>query len=521
MQRSIRTTRGVKTLIPLLALLALSHSDAAAQGNDFFAARDESGKRLESSLKELAELREQISAERIPLGQKLSDLERELSDVRQEFQRVSRLQDSRTLDLSNLRQEVERRRSSSSYLSNLLGEYLRNFESRVHITEVQRYREVVQAAKLAPENAALSPREVFTTQAGVVTASLGRIEEALGGVRFEGGAVDSTGLVNQGTFLLVGPTALFRASSGSIVGTAEQRLSTEPIIVPFGNPLDSEAAANLIANGAGSFPLDPTLGNAHKMEATKETFVEHIKKGGPVMIPIFAMASAALLVALLKWLTLTLIRRPRRKQVAALLDAVSRHDIAAAEKVGSQISERGPIGRMLWTGVQNLSQPRALVEETMYETVITAKHRLQSFLPFIAICAASAPLLGLLGTVTGIINTFKLITVFGSGDVKSLSGGISEALITTKWGLIVAIPSLLLHAFLSRKARGIVADMEATAVSFVNRMAKSESSDDVGAAPRAPRTEGAVDSDLVRAEVSRILGDLLGPLQDGDAARAR
>jgi len=81
--------------------------------------------------------------------------------------------------------------------------------------------------------------------------------------------------------------------------------------------------------------------------------------------------------------------------------------------------------------------------------------------------------LGLLGTVTGIINTFKLITVFGTGDVKTLSGGISEALITTKFGLIVAIPSLLLHAFLSRKARGVVDQMEKAAVAFINQVSKT------------------------------------------------
>ncbi len=109
----------------------------------------------------------------------------------------------------------------------------------------------------------------------------------------------------------------------------------------------------------------------------------------------------------------------------------------------------------------------------MFEKVLSAKLKLESLLPFIAISASSAPLLGLLGTVTGIINTFKLITVFGSGDVKSLSGGISEALITTEYGLIVAIPSLLLHAFLSRQARGMIDKMEKCAVSFINQLTKT------------------------------------------------
>jgi biopolymer transport protein ExbB len=93
-------------------------------------------------------------------------------------------------------------------------------------------------------------------------------------------------------------------------------------------------------------------------------------------------------------------------------------------------------------------------------------------LPFIAISATSAPLLGLLGTVTGIMNTFTLMTVFGTGDVKTLSSGISEALITTEYGLIVAIPSLLIHSFLSRKAKSITDEMDKAAIVFGNEVAR-------------------------------------------------
>ncbi len=480
--------------------------------------------RLSESLSELSALRESIVAERVPLGTTMTELELDLTNARQEFQRVSRLLDSRTLDLSNLRSELKTRQDEAGYLSNLLVEYIRNFESRIHISEVQRYRAQLEAAKLAPENSNLTAREIFDVQAGLIETSIGRLDDALGGTRFPGGAVDSNGLVNQGTFVLVGPSALFHSDDGLVVGTAEQRMSTEPIVIPFANPADTDAAAALVQRGSGTFPLDATLGNAHKMEATKETFLEHFKKGGPVMYPIFIMAGAALLVALLKWLALTLMRRPSRKSINALLDAVGRQDDASAQKLGSAMSEQGPVGRLLWTGVQHMNEPRELVEEAMYETVLTTKHRLNSYLPFLAICAASAPLLGLLGTVTGIINTFKLITVFGSGDVKSLSGGISEALITTEWGLIVAIPSLLLHAFLSRKARSIAAQMETTAVGFVNRIAKSSTSDDVAApASVMGRPEGAADPELVREQVSKILGELLGPLSEsaGQGSRGR
>jgi biopolymer transport protein ExbB len=145
--------------------------------------------------------------------------------------------------------------------------------------------------------------------------------------------------------------------------------------------------------------------------------------------------------------------------------------------------------------VEHLGEPRELIEEIMYETVLTTRLKVNRLLPFIAICAASAPLLGLLGTVTGIINTFKIITEFGTGDVKNLSGGISEALITTKFGLIVAIPSLLLHAFLSRKARNVIGEMERAAVAFVNQVSRTPTDELAEAVPEAAREAAVVASE--------------------------
>ncbi|MDY7107553.1 MAG: MotA/TolQ/ExbB proton channel family protein [Planctomycetota bacterium] len=469
-------TRSILMLMLLLALSPLAGAQSEPQDGEagFQRAADDIRQQLADSLAELAELREQMAAEKIPLSRRLSELESELVDVRLEYQQTSRLLDSRTLDLSNLRNEIKARRDEATYLSNLLGEYVRNFESRLHIAEVQRYEEPLERARLAPENSGLSEREVFEAQIELVSVSLERLHDALGGTRFQGHAVDASGrgLVKEGEFVLVGPAAIFRSSDGREVGTAEQRLgSVEAAEIDFAAPEDALAAAGVITRGAGFFPLDPTLGNAHKIESTRETLWEHIQKGGVVMVPIFAMAGAAFLVALFKWAHLFFLPKPSRKRIGALLNAVSRRDEEAARREAGAI--RGPVGRMLEAGVEHIREPRELIEEVMYETVLSTRLRLQRMLPFIAICAASAPLLGLLGTVTGIINTFKLITVFGSGDVKTLSGGISEALITTEFGLIVAIPSLLLHAFLSRKARSVVDQMEKAAVTFVNRVIKA------------------------------------------------
>ena len=108
------------------------------------------------------------------------------------------------------------------------------------------------------------------------------------------------------------------------------------------------------------------------------------------------------------------------------------------------------------------------VEEALYEEYLQAQPKLERGLSWIAIAAATAPLLGLLGTVTGMIHTFKLINVFGTGDAKSLSSGISEALVTTEFGLVVAIPALIMHALLSRKISGILAATEMASIAYVN-----------------------------------------------------
>lgn len=427
---------------------------------------------LEASTRELAALREQIAAEKLPMSKQLSALESRLLDVRRDYEQVARLLDTRNLDLSNLRTELKARKEEKAYLANLLDEYVRNFETRVHISELQRYRSALDAARLAPENSNLSDAEKFALQHKMVSASLDRLLELVGGARFEGTAVGEDGLVKSGAFALIGPVALFESADRRSAGLAEQRLgSLEPTVTPVADPELMAQVGAIVRTGKGLMPFDPTQGAARKIEATKETLMEHFKKGGPVMYPIAALAGLALLVALIKWAQLMLVRRPSFRKIEALLEAVSRHDHRAAREQAAKI--RGPTGVMLRAGVEHLHEPPELIEEAMYEKMLDTRLRLQSFLPFVALTASAAPLLGLLGTVTGIINTFKLITVFGTGDPKTLSSGISEALITTECGLYVAIPSLLIYAYLSRRARSLMDTQEKVAVSFLNRLSKA------------------------------------------------
>jgi biopolymer transport protein ExbB len=428
-------------------------------------------KRLEDSLAELAALRAKIAEETLPLSRELRDAEAQLAALRADYQKISRSLDTGTQGIVNTRAEIKSRQDEAAYLSNLVAEYNRNFESRLHIAELQRYKKAIEDARLALENSQLTAGQVFDAHVSMVKTSITRLDEALGGVRFEGKAVDADGNVDLGTYLMLGPVAIFRSADGQEIGTAEQRMgSLEPAVVRFQNPLDVEAGSLVVLGVGGAFPLDASLGNAHKVQALEETLWEHIKKGGPVMWPIFVVAGAALLVALWKWISMMLLASPKKKQLDALFAAVASGNAVLAKDKAESL--KGPVGRMLVAGVEHMNEPKELMDEVMYEHVLTTRLKANGLLPFIAISATSAPLLGLLGTVTGIMNTFTLMTVFGTGDVKTLSSGISEALITTEYGLIVAIPSLLIHSFLSRKAKSITDEMDKAAIVFGNEVAR-------------------------------------------------
>lgn len=430
--------------------------------------------RVDATAAELSELEARIADEKLPMARTLARLERELGDARNAYQEVKKQLDRRTLDMTNVRKEIEAREQESSYLSTLLGEYIRNFETRLHISELAAYRLGMDAARLAPENSNMTPEAVFKVQAQMVDESLSRLQDLLGGARFLGRAAGEDGLVKEGTFVLLGPVSFFASDDGELAGLAAQRLgSVEPSVIGFANPAYLPMCRALVRAQSGEMPFDSSLGNARKAEETKQTLKEHMMAGGPVMLPILGLAGASLLVALYKWVALSCVFLPSRRRLARVTEAVRLDDRARAGEIVAKL--RGPAGRMLRAGVAQLGEPKDLIEEVMFEKLLETRFKLNKALPFVAVSAACAPLLGLLGTVTGIINTFKLITVFGSGDVKMLSGGISEALITTEFGLIIAIPTILFHAFLSRKAKTIVDKMERMAIGLLTDIEKAKS----------------------------------------------
>lgn len=160
--------------------------------------------------------------------------------------------------------------------------------------------------------------------------------------------------------------------------------------------------------------------------------------------------------------------------VQAIAGQVSEGDRQGAIETLKQF--KGATARVLATTIRNLDREREHLEDVISESLLNESATLNRFGAVIIVIAAVSPLLGLLGTVTGMISTFDVITEFGTGDPKLLSGGISIALVTTQLGLIVAIPLLLVGNVLSGWAERIKDEMEKSALHIVNRYVEGQQS---------------------------------------------
>jgi biopolymer transport protein ExbB len=423
---------------------------------------------LDSALKELADMREAIASERNPLSREVEALETEVNAQTAELARQQGLRDNRQLGIQQLQNEVNSKQSEIEYIGGLLRDFVRSFGAQIHVSEKQLYGDKVKNATEASLANNLKQKELFDLEMDVVETSLHRLSEIVGGYTFDGKAI-SGGEKVPGRFALLGPTVFFRSDDGGSAGIAVAEMSSgevEDATITSSTVFNVASIGATIDNKIGTFPLDATLGGAFKVELTKETLSQHVSKGGFVGMMIMCLGGVTALIGILKIISITSFRVPSGSFVLDLAEMVRRGEKDAALAKAKAFG--GLPGDMFQEAIENCAQPRNLIEEYLSVKIIIARRKLESLLPFVAIIAAAAPLMGLLGTVVGMIKTFKLITVFGTGDARSLSSGISEALVTTELGLYVAIPSLIIHGILNRMARTKWGQLEQDSIVFLN-----------------------------------------------------
>ena len=232
---------------------------------------------------------------------------------------------------------------------------------------------------------------------------------------------------------------------------------------------DTAATAKAVASGEMPDTLKMFLFESldEGVEQKKdETWLDTINSGGVIAWVIVALGVIGLLLVLGRALILGLAGANSRRVVRDVSEKVADGKLADAVEYCEEAS--GAASRVLASALENISRNREDLEDLVSESLLRETPKIERFGSAILVFAAVAPLLGLLGTVTGMISTFDVITEFGTGDPRMLSGGISEALVTTQLGLMVAIPLLLIGNLLKGWAERILGRLERGALRVMN-----------------------------------------------------
>ena len=211
------------------------------------------------------------------------------------------------------------------------------------------------------------------------------------------------------------------------------------------------------ASGYVSFSVDPSGPSGGALLANliqNPSLLERINQGGLIGYIILLIGGITLLFAIYKYVSLFLLGR------------------AVDEQLTSSSYGDNPLGRVLSVGETHMKDAIDRLELKLAESIMAERPAIERGISFVKIVSVVAPLAGLLGTVTGMIITFQQITLFGTGDPKIMAGGISQALVTTVLGLVVAIPTTLAHSFLQSSARSVVDVLEEQATGIVAEKAK-------------------------------------------------
>ncbi|KGK01724.1 MotA/TolQ/ExbB proton channel family protein [Pseudoalteromonas sp. ND6B] len=236
--------------------------------------------------------------------------------------------------------------------------------------------------------------------------------------------VGAFNLISDGQYLEYTPATntisqLTRQPSSRFTATASDLQQTNTGVVPFA--------------------LDPTGGSILGLLVQAPDTSEQVHQGGAVGYVILGVGLLALLIALERFVSLMLMGGKIRRQ---LKDDTPRDD--------------NPLGRVMKVKDQYPNVAYDTLELKLSEAILREMPKITRNLTLIKIISVVAPLLGLLGTVTGMINTFQAITLFGTGDPKLMAGGISQALVTTVLGLVVAIPTVFLYTLLNTRSKGLL-----------------------------------------------------------------
>jgi biopolymer transport protein ExbB len=457
----------VKTGFLCSLALALAIASPAAETFDQAVQKAslEYAERLRQANQELNAARTKIAADKAPLLSALRKAEDRLIATQEDLTRRTTAHEQVQETRHNLQRDAESLQRNRAYLDSLAQDGLKAFADGTLPAEGVLQAEALQALQRQLD----APGGPEGKSAGDVTEFLlARIEGSLGGATTTGTArFDDDNQVLPGTFAFVGPQVYFRAANGRAGLVLHPREDMAgPVAIAHALPEWKATDATAFFQGQpGAIPADPTIGKALRLQEAKGNLLQHINKGGTVAYAIVGVGLLSLLLIVLKTRDVIRLGVDSEATVRGFLARVAGDAPEVALRALPAL--KSATRELFAVGLKHRDQPKDALEEHLQAVLLHRRLFAERRLPLLAVIATASPLMGLLGTVVGMVRTFALITVFGTGNAGKLAGGISEVLVATELGLMVAIPTLVAHGFLAHRIHKKLAMLESYALEFV------------------------------------------------------
>lgn len=405
---------------------------------------DQLVQRITQSRNEVEAIEKKNSSDSRAYAQRMEQKEQEVKNLRNQVASQQRVVDEQLLGVDKIKERVEQWSAQSKYQKQLLNHY----------------NETTKSPGVA----------VSGDELAILDRAEKHLEGTLAPQWVESRIVSADGKIINLPLLDLGPLEIGVDTQDNIAGPILREKNQEARLLDFFSSAHQKELIALKANGYGDLTFDPTLENAYKLRGSGDSLMTHLIKGGTRVVPIIIFGILSFLVSILKGFELFRLPKIDELFISNLntaLATLSKSGSTAKNELTETIKSlsktlRGAQAKLVDIVLKHPESEHR--DDLMAAFLIEYKHRIERFMGVVATSAAVAPLLGLLGTVSGMISMFKMMTVFGSGDISTVSGGISEALITTELGLVVAIPSLVVSALLTRKTRSYNSRLETFAI---------------------------------------------------------
>ncbi len=441
--------------IAVFCLFVMWANVVAAQ--DVNTASESAVKRHGQAVMEQNKQKSDIETKRQQLLQKIAKIKSVVSLQQEKLDAEKAEVKALAAERDQLKHEIATRLASKEELDNIFVDHIRNYLGLLE----QSPTSSLKKEQLEKLNAYLGGSRVFNLKDmnDLLDMYFDDIRDGSVTLRYTGKVLDRGGEEKDADIVSLGHmSALFAADKEN--GFLTFSPSSKRLLMS-GDPgfFTSRAITAFYEGKENIAPIDISGGAAISQLARKETLEDHLKSGGVLVIPILLVGLAAIIISLERIFFLSKVRSNTDALMTKVTELVFQGDFERALAT-TKPHENRPTGKVLMAGLVHKNQNQEVIESAMSEAILTQIPRLERFIGTLKVLAAVAPLLGLLGTVTGMINTFQVITTHGTGDPRLMAGGISEAMVTTQVGLAVAIPIMMAASFLGGRVRNIARDME-------------------------------------------------------------